>query len=241
MSSCGFGFMRTSAAINSLVAVRLSFVECCAMTDVLSLTPNPFKEPIYAPKGNPVARDVFLAVGLALSQWEHAETSLATIFSMLMRPTGGNHIPFRAFGGIFSSGTRRELIEYGAEAYFTTLLYGCDKEIVRSGTKIHGDLKTFLRLFGDASRRRDEIAHGVVMSDFVTPQNLNPGYFLVPALYASRKTGLPMFKPEYRLSAKELNRYSKLFGLLSNRADELRRQIVDFYQALPETARARHP
>lgn len=208
----------------------------------ISLSPSPFDKSIYAPTGNPVAGDIFYAVGYALSQWEHAEVLLGTMFSILMRPTGGTHIPLRAFGGISSSGSRRELIEHGAEAYFAILLYGCDEGTVAKGNELHKEIRKYLRLFGDASRRRDEIAHGVVMSEPITPSHPTPIYFLVPAFYASRKTEvLPPFKPDYRLSATELNDYAQLFGLLFTRASELNLQISNFYLSLPEKSRALHP
>lgn len=208
----------------------------------VSLEPNPFLEPLYAPVGNPVARDVYASMGYALTQWESAEVLLATMFSILVRPTGGTHVAFRAIGGLFSSGGRRELIEHAAEAYFALFSVGIDDGDKEKGVKLHKKIKSFLKLFGDASRRRDDIAHGVVYSDPIHPSIKQIMYFLVPAHYASRKTEpLPPFKPSYKFSTVELDLYSTLFGLLHSRAAELNVEISGFYLALPETVRERHP
>ena len=113
--------------------------------EMLTLDPNPFKKPIDAPNGDTDARKVFASVGYALSAWEHAETALATMFSLLMRPTGGRHVPFRAFGGIFSSGSRRELIELAVEAYFAILSTPCDGPTKARGNDLHEEIKKFLK------------------------------------------------------------------------------------------------
>jgi hypothetical protein len=129
------------------------------------LDPNPFKDSIYASAGNLVARDVYASKGYALDQWEHAEVLLGTMFSILVRPTGGTIVPFRAFGNLFASGNRRELIIGAAEAYFAILDDGKDEKIHKEAETLHSRIRRHLNLISDASRRRDEIAHGVVMGE----------------------------------------------------------------------------
>lgn len=204
------------------------------MTAKSPLEPNPFKKSIYAPTGNPVARDVYASMGFALSEWEHAETLLGTMFMMLVR---SDHSAFRAFGFLFASGNRRELILGAADAYFSMLPPGADKE---TAAILHKKIEAHMNLISDASRRRDEIAHGTVMGLEFDDQTKQWCYFLVPAFYASKKTEpLPPFKPSYRMSTKELDRYAELFGELLKRSTEINREISAFSQSLLEISRER--
>jgi hypothetical protein len=202
---------------------------------------NTFKKSVYATTGNLVARDVYVSMGHALSQWEHAEVLIATMFSILVNPTGRGHVAFRAIGNLFASGNRRELILGAAEAYFAILDDGKDAEIHKRADDLQQSIRKHMNLIGDASRRRDEIAHGVVMGEEFNTTTTEWTYYLVPAFYASKKKEvLPPFKPSYRFGTKELDRFSELFGAVHNRTGEINRQISEFYQSLPETIRERH-
>lgn len=160
ISSCGFGFMRTSAPIRRLVASKFGLLD---MTQKLTLDPNPFLKPVYSETGDADSPSLARIKGYALSQWEHAETGLMTTFSILIRPTGGSRVSDSAFGSIFSSGSRRELVLGAAEAYFALLTHNASDEIKASAFALHKKLSKHISMFGDAARRRDEIAHGVVM------------------------------------------------------------------------------
>lgn len=195
------------------------------------LESNPFKKSVYAKIGNPVAKDIYTSVGYALTQWELSEASLGSLFTAFVKPTGGNHLAYRAFGAVLVSGSRREMILEAAEVYFT---FFSNEALLKRIDKL-------MDIYSDASRRRDEIAHGVVMSEPLMPDR-PPVYFLIPSFYASRKLDvLPPFRSKYRFSSKELDHYAKCFGELGARAGKLMQDVHTFYQSLPETLRAQFP
>ena len=215
------------------------------MTDMPSLDPNPFLKPIYSEKGDYDSPSIARIKGYALSQWEHAEQTLCTMFSILVRPTGGTLVSDRAFGSLFSSGGRRELVLGAAEAYFALLTHQAPEDIERKAEELLAKLKRHIRLFGEAAHRRDEIAHGVIMG-MAMDRGGKFLYFLVPALYASKKyeAGIsppPFIRSTYRMNFADLDHMSKLFDALGSRTAEINREISNFYQSLPETLRARHP
>jgi hypothetical protein len=202
-------------------------------TDISNvLDPNPFKKSVYSENGDEVARELYVSVGYALTQWELSESSLGTLFAAFVKPTGGNHIPYRAFGNLLSSGSRRDMVLEAAETYFT---YFPNEELFDK-------IEKTMRLYSDGSRRRDQIAHGVVMGDTVS---INPPkfiYFLRPSFYASRNLAvLPPFKSRYRLGSKDIDRYAECFGQLGLRVGKLAQEVHGFYQSLPDELRSRYP
>lgn len=166
------------------------------------------------------------------------------MFSILVRPTGGTFVSDRAFGALFSSGGRRELILGAAEAYFALLTHAAPEDIKKQAENLHSKIRKHIRLFGEAAYRRDEIAHGVVMGAEID-ENQKFLYFLLPALYASKKH-TPELAPgfdraTYRMNFKDISRMADLFDLLSTRTAEINHEIFTFYHSLPETLRERHP
>ena len=194
------------------------------------LDPNPFIKPIYAPQGDCIARDTFVSVGAVLSAWEHCETSFGTIYAALVKPVGGTHIVLRAYGTILAAGTRQEMIKAAAEAYFAVF-----KNELLSKT-----LRNLLKLYKDGAARRNEIAHGTVMSEPLMP-NREPIYFLVPSLFATKKTELFHQCPKYRLSTHEIDNYHKYFDELSSRAMKFHQDVRAFYSSLPEKLQEQYP
>jgi hypothetical protein len=196
-----------------------------------TLDPNPFSTRIYAKQGNQVAKDIFSSVGYALSEWEQCETSFAALYTIFVKPTGGTHTAFRAYGAVMSSGSRRDMIAAAAEAFFATFPDNALPERVSA----------LLKLYQDAAGRRNDIAHAVVMSEPLVV-GASPIYFLIPSFHASRKTGvMPPFETKYRYSTVEIDRYASCFGALGLEAGKVKQAVSSFYQSLPETLRAQFP
>lgn len=209
-----------------------------------SLDSKTFEKPIFSEIGDYDSPNLARIKGFALSEWEHAEDLICTMFSILVRPTGGTFVPHRAIGALFSSGGRRELVFGAAKAYFALLTHDAAEDIQEKAKHLHKAIRTHLRLFSDASYRRDEIAHGVVMAmqQDAHGQDL---FFLVPAYYASKKHKIESvtdwLNPTYRMNYSAIERLADQFGLLMSRTGEINRDISEFYHSLPEILRTRHP
>jgi hypothetical protein len=187
------------------------------------LEPNPFASAIYSNEGNFNAADVYTSVGFALSQWETSETQLGALCTVLMKPKGGNHVAYRAFGGVLASGSRRDMIIAAANAYFSIL----------PNSDLSQSIKRLMGIYSEASRRRDEIAHGVVMGTPLMP-NVSTLFFLVPSFYASKKHApMPSFETTYRFGSKDLDHYAKCFAELGSRAGKIMQAVSMFYASLP--------
>jgi hypothetical protein len=116
---------------------------------------------------------------MTTSAWESAEGALAyafLVFSECETPNSYNAVR-RAFGSIESSGGRRRAIEAAAEIYF-----GASWPI----PVIKNRFKELMTAFENASRRRDEIAHGITTS--ISVDNKNKGAFLFPPGYNTQRT-----------------------------------------------------
>jgi hypothetical protein len=136
-----------------------------------------WNRPEPSTKGDATPADIYVCVGHALSAWETVEEALATlcmIFSGLREDADKNAAFRRLFGSIESSGNRRNAIKAAAEVYFWK----------RDDDDVMWDkLDDLLENVGKASRRRDDIAHGVV-NEFRTGES-SAGCFLLPSRYNS--------------------------------------------------------
>jgi hypothetical protein len=169
-----------------------------------------------SPVGDKEASATFHAVGLALTNWELAETALATLFYVLSNATEANALNAirRAFGAIESSAGRRKAIEAAAEIYFA---HDWKNKVVS---------EPFLGLmaaFKDASARRDEIAHGIVHGMKVNDEEL--GCFLYPSEYNTQRTQawitsdadpFAFKRALYRYTSKNILEYAQKFFELHN-------------------------
>jgi hypothetical protein len=143
------------------------------------LFPNDFwARPSPSMSGDPDPSVTFAAVGQALSMWELIEEQLASlclVFSGLAEDGKLNTAYRRLFGSIESSSARRAAILEAAAVYFLR-----DKD----GTMFK-KLDALLRQVSDASRRRDDIAHGIVSK--LTTNRKSVGAFLLPSGYNSAR------------------------------------------------------
>lgn len=139
-----------------------------------------WNRPPNAVQGDATGHPVYTAVGYALTNWEMAEEKLGGLYLRLVRAKETSYDPIRrAYGSIESNSGRRKAIEAAAEAYFDD--YWADGDIRRA----------FLRLteaIGFASKRRDDIAHGIVLGQSM--DNVHYGFFLFPPDYNTARTNL---------------------------------------------------
>ncbi len=186
------------------------------------LDPNPFEKPALAPRGDRVANKMLTSVGAALSAWEHCEKSFGTIYVAFAEPSNDTHVVPRTYGATLAAGMRREMIQAAAETYFAKFKIDSHSE----------SLKALLTLYQSGAARRNEIAHGVVMSGPPTP-NKASAYFLFPSLSSSPKQKLSRQDPKYRFNSRDINRYRKCFDELAARAREFEQGLRAIYSSLP--------
>jgi hypothetical protein len=106
-------------------------------------------------QGDLRAEPIYQAVGVALSEWEKADQQLAHLFLVLTEATGRAFIAVRrAYGSIESNTGRRNAVLAAAEVFFGH--YWNEQPIKNSLTSV-------VQCVGWASKRRDDIAHGVVV------------------------------------------------------------------------------
>lgn len=197
------------------------------------LDPNPFAKSSVAKEGSSSAAQIYTDVGFALDRYEHLGTTFGVLYSAFVKPEGSNHTMMRSFGMITSSNNRREMIVAASESYFSVF----NNEVLERRTR------SLLKLFSDASARRNEIAHAMVMGEMrhrIVDQVAMPmptAWFLVPPLFATRKQELHMRGPKYRYSSREIGYLTKCFEALDEAALDLVRLIREFHSSLPDQDR----
>jgi hypothetical protein len=137
-----------------------------------------WKRPPNRNEGDAAQEAILQAVGEALSAWEYMEEDVAIMFVALVGGSMSSASPIRrAFGVVNSSSTRREMILAAAEAYFGG--FWDDKNVRVSFGRV-------LEAISWASKRRDDIAHGIAKS--ITLDQKPFGWFLFPANYNTERT-----------------------------------------------------
>ena len=101
---------------------------------------------------------IYRAVGRALSQWEMLEQRLANLFLIVCECPDSSANPVRrAYGAIENGTLRRQALEQAARVYFGK---SWDIPIVERS------FKRMIEAVSLASKRRDDIAHGIVHHEF---------------------------------------------------------------------------
>lgn len=196
------------------ILAQLEQARAALNSDQSFFAPNYWKAPNLSPHGSATQAEIFHAVGAALSAWESVESALAMLYVILCDgETGPYKALARTFGSITSSGSRREAIKAAAEIYF-----GQDWETPR----VKKRLIRMLESIGEASRRRDEIAHGQAYG--ITVDNKSYGYFLFASEYiSSRNYAFPQLNfpdplsfstAKYRYTASEILEFEIKFNAL---------------------------
>jgi hypothetical protein len=139
-----------------------------------------WKRPDSKNKGDENAHKIYEDVGFALTCWELMEEELATLYLALVGATKASNDPVRrAFGSIESNSGRRKAIDAAAEAYFGQ---HWDNKIVKRA------FSNVTESVGWASKRRDDIAHGIVLGQVI--DGVRYGSFLFPPDYNTLRTNL---------------------------------------------------
>jgi hypothetical protein len=186
---------------------------------------NPFERPKAPSKGDRDPDTIYLSVGRALSMWEHTEADFSRLFSHLITPGRGSGAARRAYGSIASSNGRRDLIEKAGSVFFQ---FFPQKELQESFINT-------VKLYADASARRNDIAHGIVVR---FGKNMEDGYFLSANMYTSKT---PLFgSPSYYYTTHIIMSFFLEFEKLGDRANGIVRQIEKHYYASPKTPRERY-
>ena len=158
---------------------------------------NPWDTPPRAEVGDTHADAIYIAVGHALSEWEHLESALGQLFAFLVGAEivyPNNEPAMRAYGSVISFQGRASMLEEAAAGYFHTRP---NEEFQSRFRKI---LSTECRQF---SGRRNDIAHGRWQQAW--QKNGQLGHFLMPGYQPSKhwKIG-DNPSPKYLYTSKEI-------------------------------------
>jgi hypothetical protein len=225
ISSCGFGFIRTRAPINSLVFFKSElFVMTKPPKQNKPKQPDPPWTVLWpgdrgATKGDTERDTLLAAVGFALSTWEMMEEELADIFTTLIGAKWG---ATRAYGSVNNFYGRADMLETAAETFFyeATIgrikIAGPDREVAQT----QPDFIELMKHCRQFTARRNDIAHGRY---FHHPEL---GYFLRPPRYNSKKFDFEqhMFG-SYSYTSVEINTYRDHFSRLIQWARDVRSAV----------------
>jgi hypothetical protein len=211
------------------------------------LNPNPFSNPIASKNRDKKQADIFSAVGYALYQWEYLETQLTQLYMFFCFPEGTSSRSYQttkfSFGSIHTPNTRRTMIERAAEVYF--------KETPTS--KFKPTVARILRLYKDASSRRNDIAHGLILNitslhlgdkmsleiefehgfNVEDDDNRKQEYVLAPSVHATGKRDLSG-KPKYSMSSSDIKEMASNFMILSKATSDAFVRLIGEYQSIQE-------
>lgn len=191
------------------------------------LTPEDFKIPPIPPVGERRKDKIHLAAGRAIHQWEVVEFHLGQLFADLL----GTTIPvgaLRAYGAMSAFNVRQQMLMHAADAFFH---YAPNDELRARFNRIVKSLAD------NASARRNEIAHGLVIA-----QNKGHGesYFLVPSYHSAKKRSFAA-DPTYQYTSKEIEDFTKKFRLLAAEVYRLGVACLEWHAASQKKLRERHP
>jgi hypothetical protein len=176
--------------------------------------------------GDPNPDMIAQAVGFALSKWEETDQAMALLFMLMTEcPTAQSYNAVRrAYGSIESNSGRRGAVEAAAEVYFGP--YWANKYVKASLT----DITTVVGL---ASKRRDDIAHGIIWGKIIL-DGKNYRSFLMPPEYNTGRTHafwpdtpdpLRLMRAKYRYTASDI-------AACQNKFRDLRNEIIEYTQLI---------
>jgi hypothetical protein len=181
--------------------------------------PKAWDMPPLPARGDPYRDDTFIAVGRALSQWEHFEGEIGLIYGILVDSRQETEPAMRAYGAVSTFSTRLDMILSASKAFFLSIEPSYEAEI----KSLLDDAKQF-------ASRRNEIAHGIVQPYYIKGSNRS-GYALGPSKYATRKQNLSRMSDFdiyyatvsslYAYTSTQLSEITNQFGILTERAMEI--------------------
>jgi plasmid maintenance system antidote protein VapI len=182
------------------------------------MNPNdPFEPKPLPDAGAATQREVFEAVGAALSAWEHSELHMALVFSHLVGDGAHSEAAYRAYGSAIAFTARAAMVEAASER---ALLEHPERD------ELAPKLKKAVELMRKASARRNEIAHGAVFAYCVLASRPDAtGYCLFPGQY-SRTKRFVTGEPKYVYSAQQIDAYRAAFESLAEPVLAVMMQLV---------------
>lgn len=169
-------------------------------------------------QGSQLPQMVFLGVGIALTEWERAEENMGRLFGHLIGTPGVYAGPAAAkvYGSIESSAARVNMIRAAAEAFFGQHY---------AHPRIKKPLGLLLEAHKEASHRRNEIAHGVVLGPMTVNSKPLGSFLVAPDYHTDRNAAWPLINSEddwstvtrslYRYNDNDLEEISGKFCNLS--------------------------
>lgn len=145
--------------------------------DPVLLDRKTWESPPPMVQGDDLVEAIHAATGYALVNWETLEEGLAGLFGLFVQTR--SEAALRVYGNIASAAARRDAIKVAAEVYFGEA----------PNDELEGHLKSLLASVGQASGRRNDIAHGVAKM-FAEAGTPGGGYYLVAPKHHTRKNDI---------------------------------------------------
>jgi hypothetical protein len=190
------------------------------MREITSLeAPNPpsiWVRPNLPERGDHDKKDIWAAVGAAMSAWGEYETELGRLFAIFMAGDFPSPQAKRAFGAIRGFEGRKELLRAAYEAFFAYHGRHIDNPEA---------FKEILKQAKNAVKIRNDIAHGIVMP-FTSKGKTEPnGFCLVPP-YHDKNRDVNSDDPEFAYRAEDIMVFATEFGKLPKAPNEFGDSII---------------
>jgi hypothetical protein len=184
--------------------------------------PNDWDRRPWPEQGDSDPKEIFAAVGEALSSWENLEGLIATLFAAFVTtdeniaPAKRAYVAARTFEG------RKEMLKAASEAFFSSLF---KRDVSSEETAAYNELKDgdkkFLTKISSFSPRRNEITHGIL--DIFYKRLSDDQFQAVPGTVALYPTAASFQNrnlegiPSYCMTSREIIYFSDKFrGLLTS-------------------------
>jgi hypothetical protein len=193
------------------------------MSPKAAFEPKPWAIRPHAPRGDLEPKELFAAIGQALTEWEHIESSLAEIFAILVsaaRKTTFWAPAIQAYGTVISVRGRCDMVRVAADACFNTR----EKKRAKFEDRLSGLINEVLEF----SNRRNEIAHGHVTAILDIWEGAPPrtrGYYLFPSMYNPKKFKFGG-KATYTYMSSDVIYYRQEFTKLHLRLENFRFELM---------------
>ena len=172
--------------------------------------------PPFPQQGDADKKEIWTAVGAAISAWGEYEAALGRLFTIFIAGEFPSPQAKRAFGGIRTFDGRRELLRGVSEAFFH----------YRKGTSEEQVwFKAILKDASHAVERRNDLAHGIAMAFTPEGKSEQEGFCLMPSYYDSSKRD-PNDIAEFAYRSASINTFASGFKSLITAPLELGNSIV---------------
>jgi hypothetical protein len=178
--------------------------------------PSIWDRPPFPQQGDADKKEIWTAVGAAISAWGEYEAALGRLFTIFIAGEFPSPQARRAFGRIRSFEGRRELLRGASEAFFH----------YQKGTSQEQDLlKIIIKDAWNAAERRNDLAHGIVMPFTPEGKSEPDGFCLMPSHYDSSKRD-PNDVADFAYRSARINTFTSGFEGLITAPIELGNSIV---------------